>query len=104
MIHTYDANDETLVRAKPLPVLASASTVVGFDANETVSSFAATMERIDTLADVTSDTIDASSLSGEIGSVTFSGLTRGVRYRLVGIFTRANGSKWHRTLIVDCVG
>lgn len=99
MIHTYNAADPSLVRAKPLPVTSTDVVNVGFDANETVSAFAATMERIDTLADVT---VGATSLVGEIGTVQVSGLTRGVRYRLKGQFARANGTKWTRTLIIDC--
>ena len=100
MIHTYDASDESLVRVKPLPVTEDDIVNVGFDANETPSAFAASMKRLDTLADVT---VGSTSLSGEIGTVQVSGLTAGVRYRLYGTFTRSNGTKWTRTLIIDCV-
>lgn len=99
MIHTYDASAENLVRAKPLPVKPTDITNIGFDANEAVSAFTATMIRLDTKEDAT---VGATSLVGEVGTVQISDLSDGVRYRVTGQFTRANGTKWSEDLIIDC--
>lgn len=47
--------------------------------------------------------IAAVTLSGQIASVTVENLTTGSVYQLAVRFQRADGRRWTRTLILECV-
>lgn len=73
-----------------------------FEAGEAITGATAEMLNQETLA-VVAGVIGTVVVGTDDATVPVSGLTRGTSYELSVVFTRANGTKWTRTLAIDCV-
>lgn len=71
-----------------------------FDAGEAIS--AATAELVNRTTRKSAGTVSA-SVAGQVCDATVSGLTFGDVYELIVTFTNADGIKWSRTLVIECV-
>lgn len=73
-----------------------------FDAKEAITGATAVLTRLDTMAAVPAS-IESVTVATPLATVVVSGLIRGITYELAVTFTRSDGRRWSRTLILECV-
>jgi UDP-N-acetylglucosamine enolpyruvyl transferase len=90
------------VKKRPFEMADTDRVVFTFDAREAISSVTAALVIMPAATSATGTTVTTTA-TAEGATVLVAGLTRGVSYELDVTFTRADGTKWTRTLGIDCV-
>lgn len=94
---------KTALSVSPAAIQVGSSDVetIAFDAGEAITDAMATVGDLDVATPDTLITDVAPEPTG--ANVTVSGFVRGHTYELAVTFERADGRRWTRTLIVECV-
>lgn len=74
---------------------------LAFDAKEPITVAIATVT--DLSIAVPNTLVTAVAIAGNVANVTVSGFVRSHTYELAVTFTRADGRRWTRTLVLECV-
>jgi hypothetical protein len=90
------------VKRTPYQMASNDKIAFTFPANEPVTAALGTLVVLPAATSSGGATVTTVALA-EGATITVSGLVRGTEYELKITFTRANTTKWSRTLNIDCV-
>lgn len=75
---------------------------LAFAAGQPITTATASLLELPSLAPITG-VVESTTVGAEDATIIVSGMTRGVTYELAVTFSRADDTRWTRTLIIECV-